>query len=153
MEAMKIVEIRSNKKQYLDLLLLGDEQESMIDRYLDRGEMFVMTDVHEHAVAVAVVTNEGDGVLELKNLAVSPSCQRKGYGRQMIDYLCKHYRNVYQILQVGTGDSVQTMSFYQSCNFIYSHTIPDFFTKHYDHPIIEGGRVLKDMIYFKRNLE
>ena len=69
MEAMKIVEIRSNKKQYLDLLLLGDEQESMIDRYLDRGEMFVMTDVHEHVVAVAVVTNEGDGVLELKNLA------------------------------------------------------------------------------------
>ena len=32
----------SDKKCYLPLLLLGDEQESMIDRYLERGKMFVM---------------------------------------------------------------------------------------------------------------
>ena len=36
---MKIVEIRENKKEYLELLLLADEQESMIDRYLDRGSI------------------------------------------------------------------------------------------------------------------
>ena len=29
---MKIIEITENKKQYLDLLLLADEQENMIDR-------------------------------------------------------------------------------------------------------------------------
>ena len=29
---MKIVEITENKKEYLDLLLLADEQEDMIDR-------------------------------------------------------------------------------------------------------------------------
>ena len=32
---MKIVEVTENKKQYLDLLLLADEQENMIDIYLD----------------------------------------------------------------------------------------------------------------------
>ena len=32
-----IIKISRNKKQYLDLLLLGDEQETMIDRYLERG--------------------------------------------------------------------------------------------------------------------
>ena len=31
---MKIIEITENKKQYLDLLLLADEQENMIDRYV-----------------------------------------------------------------------------------------------------------------------
>ena len=31
--------ITENKKEYLNLLLLADEQESMIDRYLDRGRM------------------------------------------------------------------------------------------------------------------
>ena len=82
-----------------------------------------------------------------------PENQGKGYAKTLIEFLVKEYREQFSILQVGTGDSVQTMSFYQSCNFIYSHTIPDFFTKHYDHPIIEGGRALKDMIYFKRNLE
>lgn len=29
---MKIIEVKENKKQYLDLLLLADEQEDMIDR-------------------------------------------------------------------------------------------------------------------------
>ena len=37
---MKIIEVKENKKQYLDLLLLADEQEDMIDRYLDNGKMF-----------------------------------------------------------------------------------------------------------------
>ena len=41
---MTITQITENKKQYLDLLLLADEQESMIDRYLERGELFVLED-------------------------------------------------------------------------------------------------------------
>ena len=41
---MKIQKVTSDKKEYLDLLLLADEQEDMIDRYLERGEMFILTD-------------------------------------------------------------------------------------------------------------
>ena len=41
---MNIREITDNKKQYLSLLLLADEQESMIDRYLERGTMYVLED-------------------------------------------------------------------------------------------------------------
>lgn len=33
-----------NKKRFLPLLLLGDEQESMVDRYLERGRMYVLDD-------------------------------------------------------------------------------------------------------------
>ena len=36
---MKIIEITESKKQYLELLLLADEQENMIDRYLNKGRM------------------------------------------------------------------------------------------------------------------
>lgn len=54
---------------------------------------------------------------------------------------------------VGTGDSVATVSFYKSCGFTYSHTIPDFFTQNYDHIIIEDGKILKDMLYFKKALK
>lgn len=39
---MQIREIINDKKQYLDLLLLADEQEDMIDRYLERGTMYVL---------------------------------------------------------------------------------------------------------------
>ena len=34
---MNIKEVTDKKKQYLPLLLLADEQEDMIDRYIDRG--------------------------------------------------------------------------------------------------------------------
>ena len=34
---MKIREVNENKKQFISLLLLADEQESMVDRYLEKG--------------------------------------------------------------------------------------------------------------------
>lgn len=78
---MEIIQITNHKKQYLELLLLADEQESMIDRYLDRGEMFVLED--NGVKAVCVVTDEGNGVCELKNIAVNPGSQRQGYGKKL----------------------------------------------------------------------
>lgn len=33
---MKIREVNKNKKQFISLLLLADEQESMVDRYLEK---------------------------------------------------------------------------------------------------------------------
>ena len=37
---MNIREIYENKKQFLPLLLLADEQENMIDRCLERGGIY-----------------------------------------------------------------------------------------------------------------
>ena len=99
---MEIREINENKKEYLELLLLADEQESMIDRYLERGEMYVLYDAGE-VRAVCVVTQENDQILELKNLAVKPQCQRRGYGRKMIQFLCEKYRGKKAILQADRG--------------------------------------------------
>ena len=148
-----ILPVKADKKRYLPLLLVGDEQESMIDRYLERGEMYVMQDMSETPVAVAVVTDEGEGVLELKNIAVDPRFHRKGYGRMMIEYLCRNYRGRFRVLTAGTGDSRKTMSFYRNCGFTRSHTVEDFFVKNYDRPIIEEGKALKDMVYFRRNIQ
>lgn len=149
---MQIEKIINNKKHFMPLLFLADEQESMIDKYLDRGDMFVMYNSDNEPVCSAVVTDETNGVCELKNLAVAPECQRQGLGRMMIEYLCHYYKNSFDLMIVGTGDSRQTISFYQKCGFVYSHIVPNFFTDNYDHPIIEEGKVLKDMIYFRKSL-
>lgn len=151
-DQIRISTVTIDKKQYLSLLLIGDEQESMIDRYLERGEMFAMMSSAGSPLAVAVVTDEGEGVLELKNLAVAPLFQRKGFGQKMIDYLCRRYKHRFHTLYAGTGNSESTVSFYLSCGFVYSHTVADFFTANYDHPIVENGVMLKDMIYFKRHI-
>ena len=147
---MEVKEVKQNKKQYLPLLLLADEQEDMIDRYLERGAMYVLDD--GGIKGQCVVTDEGNGVLELKSLAVEPAFQRKSYGRTLIDFVCSIYRGQFSIIQVGTGDSPLTVPFYEKCGFVRSHTVKNFFTDHYNHPIFEGGVQLVDMVYLRKYL-
>lgn len=147
---MKITEIKEQKKRFLDLLLVGDEQEDMIDLYLDRGTLYVLED--DGVKAVVVVTDEGDGVLEIKNISVDPGCQRKGYGRILIEAMAEYYKGQYTCLQAGTGDSPLTVPFYERCGFVRSHSIPNFFLENYDHPIFEEGVQLVDMVYFRKPL-
>lgn len=147
---MKIKEIKQDKKQYMDLLLLADEQESMIDRYLDRGSMYVLEDFG--VKAECVVTDEGNGILEIKNIATSPAYHCKGYGKALIDFICATYKDQFSILQVGTGDSPLTVPFYEKCGFQRSHTIKNFFTDNYDHEIYEAGVRLIDMVYLQKRL-
>ena len=70
---MKIIEVKENKKQYLDLLLLADEQEDMIDRYLDSGKMYVLDD--NGVKCECVITDEKNDILEIKNIATVPEYQ------------------------------------------------------------------------------
>ena len=106
---MKIKEIKENKKQFLPLLLLADEQEDMIDRYINKGTMYVLDD--DGVKCECVITDEGKGVLEIKNIATEPEYQGKGYGKALIDFVATTYKGKYSILQVGTGDSPLTIPF------------------------------------------
>jgi ribosomal protein S18 acetylase RimI-like enzyme len=109
--------------------------------------MFVLDD--NGVKAECVITKEADNIYELKNIAVLPDCQRKGYGKKLIDFLFSYYPDCNTML-VGTGDVPFTIGFYQKCGFELSHRIPNFFTDNYDHPMFEDGKQLIDMIYLKR---
>ena len=37
---MKVEQVFSDKKRFLDLLLLADDQEDMVARYLESGKMY-----------------------------------------------------------------------------------------------------------------
>ena len=147
---MEIRKVETDQKKYLDLLLLADEQENMVDRYLERGTMYVLED--DGVKAECVVTDEGNGILELKNIAVEPAFQGKGYGKAMVNFLIRTYKEQFTVLQVGTGDSPSTIPFYEACGFRRHHLVKNFFTDHYDHPIYEGGVQLVDMVYLQREL-
>ena len=145
---MKIREVKQNKKDYLALLLLADEQESMIDRYIDRGTMYVLE--YGGVKCECIVTDEGNGILEIKNIATEPEFQRNGYVKKMVEYIAEKYKGKYSVLQVGTGDSPLTVPFYEKCGFVKTHSIKNFFIDNYDHPIYECGVRLTDMIYLQR---
>ena len=147
---IRIKRVIENKKQFLDLLLLADEQEDMIDKYLPNGDLFALYDDDLKSICVVVLVSSD--TCELKNIATYEQYRGKGYGRRLIDYISDFYKKDYKTMLVGTGDVPATTEFYKSCGFEYSHRIENFFTDHYDHQIIEDGVLLKDMIYFKRHL-
>lgn len=71
-----------------------------IDRYLERGELSVMyTSKESRPIGVAVVTDENKGICELKNLAIHPAFQCKGFGMKLINKLCEHYKHRFHTMQ------------------------------------------------------
>ena len=145
---MKIYEV-FDKRKYLPLLLIADEQESRIEEYIDKISMFVLDD---GGVKAEISVCDNCGVPEIKSLAVLPDFRKKGYGRKLIEFVCQKYKKVFSSVQVGTGDSPLTVPFYQKCGFVKSHVVKNFFIDNYDHPIIEDGVRLVDMIYLKKTL-
>lgn len=147
---MEIKQITENKKQYLDLLLLADEQESMLDKYLERGDLFALYD--DNLKSICVVTDEGGGVCELKNLATQPQYQGMGYATRLIAYIRDYYKAEFRKMIVGTGDSPTIVAFYERRGFVFTHRLANYFIEHYDHPIIENGTQLFDAVYLKIDL-
>lgn len=145
---MKIEKILENKKQYLDLLLLADESEVMIDKYLSNGDMFGLFDDDLKSICVVIPINKE--ICELKNIATYEPFQGKGYGKALIQYISDFYKNDYKTMLVGTGETPGILSFYEGCGFQMSHRLKNFFIDHYDHPMFEDGVQLIDMIYLKK---
>ena len=147
---IEIAKVEKNKKDYIDLLLLADESKTMIDRYLDRGELFALYD--DGLKSICVVTRESEDTCELKNIATYEQWHGKGYGSMLINHICSYYKDKFMTMLVGTGDVPRSLRFYMKNGFEISHRIKNFFTDNYDHEMYEEGVQLVDMVYLKRNL-
>jgi GNAT superfamily N-acetyltransferase len=148
--AATVERIADHKKAYLPLLLLGDEEESQIDKYLERGELFALFD--GDLKCVCVVTDEGGGVLEIQNLATDTRYQKQGYASRMIEYVAERFAGRFQKIILGTGDVPSLLAFYERRGFAITHRVADYFTTHYSQPMVEDGILLKDKVYLARAL-
>jgi GNAT superfamily N-acetyltransferase len=146
---VKIEKVIENKKKFLDLLLLADEQENMIDKYLQGGDLFALYDDDLKSVCVVLPLNSE--ICELKNIATYKKYQGKGYGKALIYFIVDFYKNQYKTMLVGTGETPTILSFYESCGFEKAYRVKNFFTDNYNQPIFEGDIQLVDMIYLKRD--
>jgi ribosomal protein S18 acetylase RimI-like enzyme len=148
---MKIHLITKNKKRFLDLLLLADEEEEMIDKYLEIGDLFVLCDDDLKSACVVV---SKDNSYEIKNLATETKYQNMGYGKQIVNFVLDYYKrkNKFKTMYVGTGESERILKFYEGLGFKKSCKIKNFFIDNYNETIIDEGKQLKDMIYLKQDL-
>ena len=151
---MRFIRVAQNKKDWLELLLLADESEEMIHRYLDRGEMFLLA-AGGRVLGSCVLTREGPDTWELKSLAVYPRYQGRGWGKALVAFARGYCRGRGgRRLLVGTGDSPGTVGFYQSCGFAVTGRVEGFFTQNYPAPIWDEakGDYLRDMVYLEMGL-
>ncbi len=148
---MEIKEIVENKFEFIDLLLIGDEEESMINRYLEQSTLFVLYDKGKLVSLCAVIKADSD-IIEIKNLATYPQYRNKGYASALLDFVYDKYKNECKALILGTGENEKTLRFYKKRGFTEFGRVRNFFTDNYTHPIFENGKQLIDMIYLKKSV-
>ena len=131
---MEISQIRENRRDYMDLLLLASPRMDVLERELDDGDMFVLSENGDVlTVCIAAVKHKS---CELKYIATAEGYQGRGYGKYMVNYICEHYSFSCDIMYAGTGNTWKGLEFYKKCGFTNSHIDAD-----------------TDMIYLKRHLD
>lgn len=146
---MEIREVTSNKADFMEILLVGDEDEAMINKYLEQSTLFVLYDNNIMTSICAVMEIDSETV-EIKNLATYSEYQNKGYASKLLDFVFDKYKKVYNTVILGTGENEKTLNFYKKRGFIQTRRVKNFFTDNYSHPIFENGKQLVDMIYLKK---
>lgn len=68
----------------------------MVEKYLYRGEMFILCD--DEVKSVCVVTHEQSAIYEIKNIVTNPKYQCKGYGNDNYDFSIRETQT-YEIIE------------------------------------------------------
>ena len=121
---LEVRKISAGKKAYLPLLMEADPSEKMIDKYLEKSEMYVLM-INGQAASVAVVGQVDEQVCELYNLATAPGLRNQGYASKLVKHLIRLYQPRCERMLVGTSKPL--MSFYERFGFKYSFTREGFF--------------------------
>lgn len=145
---MIIRRIDEGREAFRELLLMADPEWAVVEKYLYQGEMYALF-VGETAVAEALVTYRPDGACELKNLAVDPAFQRKGYARMLVEHVAREMSGRFEKMYVGTSGP----GLYERMGFVRAYTVENFFVDNYSEPIWDEGELLKDMHYLVRDLK
>lgn len=138
----------ADKKKNLDLLLLADPEEEAIDKYINDCEVFEFY-YRDILIGQGAIKQLFSTTYEIKNFAIYEKFHNCGYGKILINLLCKKYLESFKNIEILVGTSEQGVGFYQKCGFQFSHIIKDFFITNYKQPIFENGIQCKDMFYLK----
>ena len=137
-----------DKKKNLALLLLADPEEEAIDKYINDCEIFEF--YHKDIlIGQGAIKQLSSTIYEIKNFAIYEKFHNCGYGKILLNLLCKKYLENFKNIEILVGTSEQGVGFYKKCGFQFSHVIKDFFVTNYKQPIFENGIQCKDMFYLK----
>jgi len=136
-----------------ELLELADPSKTHIEAYLKNRTCY-LAKIGKETIGVMVLLELDATNIELKNIAIMPSLQGKGYGKALLGHAINVSRVLgYHKLTVGTGNSsIGQLAFYQKSGFEIQHIIKNYFVDHYPEPIFEDGIQCKHMVVLERRL-
>ncbi|WP_312470306.1 GNAT family N-acetyltransferase [Neobacillus sp.] len=153
MREVQLEAIETEKRNsFLDYLLLADESEEIVREYINDGEMFAIC-CEGKTAGVVLFTFHPNGIVELKNIALTEDYRGNGLGKLVV----KEAFHLYKIkgldkMIVGTANSsIDNLAFYQKLGFRMVEIKRDFF-KNYLEPIFENGIRALDMVMFEKDL-
>ncbi len=129
------------------LLLSADGQRHEVQKYLDRGELWV-AEIGGKIVGEVVLMETRSDVWEVMNIAVAPKFRRKGVGTALLrkSRSVTQRRGAYR-LEVGTDNGgFDRLAFYQRFGFRIVDVDIDFFVRRYHKVFKKDGIPLRDML-------
>ena len=147
----KIVKIKNDKLNYLDLLLEADPEKEVVEKYIDKGDLYVYFE-NEKAVAEIFITKVDNDTCELKNIATLDEARGKGYASKLIQYVFQEYSNTYKRMIVGTTENMIPFYVLKGFNKYYK-TSKNFFIENYNKEIFDGNLQCIDMYYYSKEFK
>ncbi|PGL67268.1 GNAT family N-acetyltransferase [Bacillus sp. AFS055030] len=149
----QINKIQFLAKEHWNLLLLADPSKEMVDKYIQKSNLYEVLD-DNIIVGILVLMEHSSEEIEIKNIAIDPAFQGKGFGKNLIHFGMKEAKKLgYSKISICTGNSsTHQLALYKNCGFQISTVFYDFFIDHYDEEIWENGIQCKDLIKLEQYL-
>lgn len=152
-EDIVIREILPEENIPYDLLLLADETEEAINKYIFDSEIY-LAEKDNSIVGVYAFYKLTDTEVEVKNIAIKPHARNNGIGSMLLDDASKRAKaRNFKYIVIGTGEGSRQLKLYERLGFKRSEIRKNFFTINYPYPIVEDGIILKDMIVLRKELK
>lgn len=135
------------------LLLLGDENQALIDVYLRHSQAYQLTVGHQIVGICLLQVTEPSG--EIMNIAVEPAYQGRGLGKALLRHVIEAARQQgLERLVIKTGNSgLGQIGLYQQQGFDLIDVQYNYFLQNYPEPIWENGIRCKHQLIFELTLQ
>ena len=133
----------------------AEDSTVQLDAYVNDGRVLVARHADDIVGHLQLVST-GDGVAEVKNMAVLPVSRGAGVGRALIESALAEAAAdgaVRVVVATGAAD-VGNLRFYQRCGFRFSSVEQDAFTPEtgYPDPIVIDGIPLRDRVWLEQTV-
>ena len=135
------------------LFALADDSEIQIASYIALGELLVACDGDAIAGHLQILDAGQPGLFEIKSMAVDPTHQRQGIGRDLVAAAIAHGRSRHGrrlIVSTATAD-IGNLRFYQRQGFRIYRVVQDAFRAESGYPdeIMIDGIPLRDQVFLE----